>query len=152
MQTAPQQLPLIRFSHCSLLDYTTKTRTTYEIVFLIRWRLRGLVLAMDTQSRTNHAHTKSFRLHYSFVIIVMVGFLEAIIYKRGHLQLLNQLLIPGQSVFVDVNSAADGWNAIRMMKVRGAPAIAIAAALSLAVELHARRSEVIPPWLVEPGR
>lgn len=35
-----------------------------------------------------------------------------------------------------MKNAEDGWEAIRSMKVRGAPAIAIAGALSLAVEAH----------------
>lgn len=41
---------------------------------------------------------------------------------------------PLVSEYEEVNSVEDGWEAIRSMKVRGAPAIAIAGALSLAVE------------------
>jgi methylthioribose-1-phosphate isomerase len=40
------------------------------------------------------------------------------------------------SEYEEVKNAEDGWEAIRSMKVRGAPAIAIAGALSLAVEAH----------------
>jgi methylthioribose-1-phosphate isomerase len=43
---------------------------------------------------------------------------------------------PLVSEYEEVNNAEDGWEAIRSMKVRGAPAIAIAGALSLAVEAH----------------
>lgn len=60
--------------------------------------------------------------------------LQAICYKRGSLQLLDQRKLPLETVYLDIRSASDGWFAIKEMVVRGAPAIAIAAALSLAVE------------------
>lgn len=63
--------------------------------------------------------------------------LEAIRYTRGSLQLLEQRRLPLETEWVDIRNAEDGWTAIRDMTVRGAPAIAIAAALSLAVELVA---------------
>ncbi|KAB1209514.1 Methylthioribose-1-phosphate isomerase [Morella rubra] len=43
--------------------------------------------------------------------------------------------LPLETTYVDIRNATDGWSAIRDMVVRGAPAIAIAAALSLAVEV-----------------
>ncbi|MBA0731885.1 hypothetical protein Gogos_016008 [Gossypium gossypioides] len=61
--------------------------------------------------------------------------LQSICYKRGSLQLLDQRKLPLETVYLDIQDATDGWNAIRDMVVRGAPAIAIAAALSLAVEV-----------------
>ena len=60
--------------------------------------------------------------------------LESIKYSRGALQLLDQLKLPSEFVYIDICSAEDGWQAIKQMNVRGAPAIAIAATLSLAVE------------------
>jgi len=62
--------------------------------------------------------------------------LEAIRYKPGSLQILNQLKLPHQEEYDEVRSAEDGWHAIKEMRTRGAPAIAIVAALSLAVELQ----------------
>ncbi|EPS37093.1 hypothetical protein H072_9321 [Dactylellina haptotyla CBS 200.50] len=62
--------------------------------------------------------------------------LLAIKYARGSLEILDQLLLPHQSVYIPVNDVLTGWQAIRSMQVRGAPAIAIVAALSLAVELN----------------
>ncbi|KAJ4952319.1 hypothetical protein NE237_029151 [Protea cynaroides] len=61
--------------------------------------------------------------------------LQAICYKRGSLRLLDQRKLPLETIYLDIRDATDGWNAIRDMVVRGAPAIAIAAALSLAVEV-----------------
>ncbi|XP_078721546.1 methylthioribose-1-phosphate isomerase [Lampetra fluviatilis] len=61
--------------------------------------------------------------------------LEAIKYSRGELCILNQLLLPHLTVYEAVKTTDDGWNAIKDMKVRGAPAIAIVGCLSLAVEI-----------------
>lgn len=61
--------------------------------------------------------------------------LQAILYKRGSLRLLDQRKLPLETIYLDIRDANDGWVAIRDMVVRGAPAIAIAAALSLAVEV-----------------
>ena len=62
--------------------------------------------------------------------------LQAIKYNRGSLQILDQLQLPHKEVYQDIKNAEDAWHAIKEMRVRGAPAIAIVAALSLAVELH----------------
>ncbi|EGD74153.1 methylthioribose-1-phosphate isomerase [Salpingoeca rosetta] len=64
--------------------------------------------------------------------------LEAIRYRDGQLSIINQLKLPLVTEYDAISSVQDGWDAIREMRVRGAPAIAIVAALSLAVELHKR--------------
>jgi len=64
-----------------------------------------------------------------------VDALEAIHYERGRLLVLNQLLLPHVSTYEIVNNVKTGFAVIRDMKVRGAPAIAIVAMLSLAVEM-----------------
>eukprot|EP00118_Oscarella_pearsei_P012447 m.91760 g.91760 ORF g.91760 m.91760 type:complete len:359 (+) comp36709_c0_seq6:3216-4292(+) len=64
--------------------------------------------------------------------------LVAIKYERGRLEVLDQLQLPLKSVYKCVDTVQDGWDVIRQMKVRGAPAIAIVGALSVAVELHRR--------------
>lgn len=66
--------------------------------------------------------------------------LLAIKYTRGDLQILDQLKLPHESIYVPITSSEDGYFAILNMVVRGAPAIAIVAALSLAVELDGLRS------------
>ncbi|KAK0798288.1 S-methyl-5-thioribose-1-phosphate isomerase [Friedmanniomyces endolithicus] len=80
--------------------------------------------------------------------------LEAIRYKPYSLQILNQLKLPHQIEYDDITGSEDGWNAIRDMRTRGAPAIAIVAALSLAVELHVGKSsdnapEDVSAYIVE---
>ncbi|XP_063302046.1 methylthioribose-1-phosphate isomerase [Pelobates fuscus] len=61
--------------------------------------------------------------------------LESVRYGRGSLRVLNQLLLPHRSEYEPVTAVQEGARAIRDMKVRGAPAIAIVGCLSLAVEL-----------------
>ncbi|PIN12114.1 putative translation initiation factor related to eIF-2B alpha/beta/delta subunits (CIG2/IDI2) [Handroanthus impetiginosus] len=61
--------------------------------------------------------------------------LQSICYNRGFLQLLDQRKLPLETSYLDIKDSKDGWVAIKDMVVRGAPAIAIAAALSLAVEV-----------------
>ncbi|KAJ9626594.1 S-methyl-5-thioribose-1-phosphate isomerase [Taxawa tesnikishii (nom. ined.)] len=67
--------------------------------------------------------------------------LEAIKYTRGKLDILNQLRLPHAEVYDPCRGAEDAWHAIHDMRTRGAPAIAIVAALSLAVELANQSTE-----------
>ena len=59
--------------------------------------------------------------------------LQAIRYSRGKLAILDQLKLPHQEVYKDIKTVQDAWDAIHNMQVRGAPAIALVAALSVAV-------------------
>jgi len=61
--------------------------------------------------------------------------LEAIKYKNGKLELLDQLKLPHESIYIKIECIDDGWKAIHQMNVRGAPAIAIAGVLTVAVEV-----------------
>ena len=62
--------------------------------------------------------------------------LEAIRFEPGKLLLLNQLKLPLEEVYEDCSTPEKGFDAIRTMMVRGAPAIALAAALSVAAHLR----------------
>ncbi|PPJ58101.1 hypothetical protein CBER1_05276 [Cercospora berteroae] len=79
--------------------------------------------------------------------------LQAIRYQPGSLQILNQLKLPHQEEYDEIKTAEDGWHAIKDMRTRGAPAIAIVAALALAVELtHSTLSsnaEEVAAFIVE---
>jgi methylthioribose-1-phosphate isomerase len=61
--------------------------------------------------------------------------LQAIKYSRGQLEILDQLKLPHAEQYDHIYSSTDAWHAIKEMRTRGAPAIAIVAALALAVEL-----------------
>ncbi|KAK4100427.1 putative translation initiation factor [Parathielavia hyrcaniae] len=62
--------------------------------------------------------------------------LQAIKYSRGKLLVLDQLRLPHEHHYDEVSTAEEAFECIRSMRVRGAPAIAIVAALAHAVELH----------------
>lgn len=67
--------------------------------------------------------------------------LEAIQYEPASenappsLRVLDQLQLPHRTTFEDIKTCEEAHDAIKRMKVRGAPAIAIVAALALAVEV-----------------
>ncbi|KAK4148897.1 hypothetical protein C8A00DRAFT_47382 [Chaetomidium leptoderma] len=61
--------------------------------------------------------------------------LQAIKYSRGKLLVLDQLRLPHEHHYDEVSTAEEAFDCIRSMRVRGAPAIAIVAALAHAVEL-----------------
>ncbi|QHW30668.1 S-methyl-5-thioribose-1-phosphate isomerase [Paenibacillus rhizovicinus] len=54
--------------------------------------------------------------------------LQSVIWSGAQLDLLDQRLLPEEIVYLPLVSAQDVWEAIRHLKVRGAPAIGIAAA------------------------
>src|SRR5205823_4457441 len=51
----------------------------------------------------------------------------------GHVRLIDQTLLPTQVHFRDCRSVEEVWEAIRVLRVRGAPAIGVAAAFGVVV-------------------
>lgn len=74
--------------------------------------------------------------------------LQAIKYSWGSLQILDQLRLPHEEVYINIQVIQDACDAIHNMQVRGAPAIAIVAALSVAVCLSRCNVE---PAMLEPN-
>ncbi|RYP77570.1 hypothetical protein DL770_007071 [Monosporascus sp. CRB-9-2] len=62
--------------------------------------------------------------------------LQAIRYSRGKLEVLDQLRLPHKHHYDEVSTSEEAFDCIKSMRVRGAPAIAIVAALAHGVELH----------------
>lgn len=58
--------------------------------------------------------------------------------ERGHLRLIDQTQLPTHLVYRDCRSVEDVWEAIRTLRVRGAPAIGIAAAYGVVLGLQSR--------------
>lgn len=56
------------------------------------------------------------------------GWLQSVRWAEDHLDLLDQRLLPEQIEYLKLTSEQDIWEAIRHLKVRGAPAIGITAA------------------------
>lgn len=63
--------------------------------------------------------------------------LQSVRWESDHLALLDQRLLPGEVVFLQLTTAEDVWAAIRELKVRGAPAIGISAAFGVVLGVHA---------------
>ena len=53
--------------------------------------------------------------------------------KRGHLRLLDQRFLPGETKFIECRDAQAVWEAISRLAVRGAPAIGVAAGYGMVV-------------------
>jgi methylthioribose-1-phosphate isomerase len=67
--------------------------------------------------------------------------IKAIEWRDGRLYLLDQRLLPGKELWLAYESAAAVAEAIRLMVVRGAPAIGISAAYALVLAVKARLAE-----------
>ena len=73
-------------------------------------------------------------------------------FEGGQLYLLDQTRLPGQVVEERQESAEQVWEAIRRLKVRGAPAIGIAGAYGLLVGLAPLRAAPLPEFLAAMDR
>ncbi|MBO0960177.1 S-methyl-5-thioribose-1-phosphate isomerase [Neobacillus sp. MM2021_6] len=65
------------------------------------------------------------------MILVTEAFLQSVYYDNGVLKILDQTKIPNVTEFLEISQIEDAWDAIKQLKVRGAPAIGIAAAYGL---------------------
>ncbi|KAI0450470.1 hypothetical protein F5B21DRAFT_490615 [Xylaria acuta] len=75
----------------------------------------------------------------------MSGGLQAIRYTRGKLEVLDQLRLPHEHHYDAVSTSEEAFDCIKSMRVRGAPAIAIVAALGHGVELYNGGCEASTP-------
>ena len=56
--------------------------------------------------------------------------------ESGHLKMIDQTLLPAQFLEIDCRTVEDVWEAIKMLRVRGAPAIGVAAAYGVVIGLQ----------------
>ena len=68
-------------------------------------------------------------------------------YIDGKLTLLDQTKLPGEEVYIDIETKEDMWDAIYHLKVRGAPAIGVAAGYGLYVDSMAFDGEDVKAFL-----
>jgi len=59
------------------------------------------------------------------------SFIQSVRYENGILTILDQTKLPTETVFLTITTIEEAWDAIKKLKVRGAPAIGIAAAYGL---------------------
>ncbi|REK69301.1 S-methyl-5-thioribose-1-phosphate isomerase [Paenibacillus paeoniae] len=71
--------------------------------------------------------------------------LQSVIWTGDKLDLLDQRLLPEEIVYLPLTTSEDVWEAIRHLKVRGAPAIGIAAAYG--VVLGSRDAVTAEDWI-----
>lgn len=70
--------------------------------------------------------------------------LQSVIWKDAQVDLLDQRLLPEEIVYLPLVTKEDVWDSIRVMKVRGAPAIGIAAAYG--VVLGSNKATTLEEW------
>ena len=58
---------------------------------------------------------------------------ETVVWEGGRMRIVDQTLLPGEFKYVFCDTVEDVWEAIKNLRVRGAPAIGIAAALGVLV-------------------
>lgn len=54
-------------------------------------------------------------IHLRAIFVIMT--LEAIRYQNGTLEILDQLLLPGETKYIPILGVEDGWKAINKMQV-----------------------------------
>lgn len=74
-------------------------------------------------------------LHFSDSLVAAKLGLTSIRTTGDRIEIVNQLLLPHATEFIEINSIEDAHEAIKSMKIRGAPAIASLAALAFAADL-----------------
>ncbi len=74
---------------------------------------------------------------------------KAVVYKDGILSFLDQTKLPLHIVYEEQKTAEQIYNSIKMLKVRGAPAIGIAGAYGLVVALKKYIDEPVDRFIIE---
>ena len=72
--------------------------------------------------------------------------MENIKFDGKHLFILDQTLLPNEEKYIEMNSIEDCYNAIKLLQVRGAPAIGIFAGYALAL-FHGNNIEKAKEYL-----
>jgi methylthioribose-1-phosphate isomerase len=73
--------------------------------------------------------------------------LSSLVWKGDHLSMLDQRLLPESIVMLDLFTAEEVWDGIHVMKVRGAPAIGMAAAYGVVLGASAYGGTDAAGWL-----
>ncbi|MDR9419913.1 S-methyl-5-thioribose-1-phosphate isomerase [Gracilimonas sp.] len=77
---------------------------------------------------------------------------QSITWQEDHLVILDQTQLPQREIYSDVNTVGQVWEAIKKLKVRGAPAIGIAAAYGLYLGVRELESKNFTSFNVELNR
>ncbi len=77
---------------------------------------------------------------------------RSITWNNDHLTILDQTYLPGREVYIDLSSEGQVWDAIKKLKVRGAPAIGIAGAYGLYLGIRNLPETSFQSFYNEAGR
>ena len=70
----------------------------------------------------------------------------------GCVRLLDQTLLPGEEAYIQVRTLEGMWEAIRMLRVRGAPAIGVAAAMGLVLGVRGSMAHTVAAFREDTRR
>jgi methylthioribose-1-phosphate isomerase len=74
--------------------------------------------------------------------------IRSLLWQDNHLLLLDQTKLPEHIVYLELTESHEVWEAIRQLKVRGAPAIGIAAAYGVYLGIRKFEIEQVEPTLI----
>ncbi|NIT57528.1 MAG: S-methyl-5-thioribose-1-phosphate isomerase, partial [Aliifodinibius sp.] len=77
---------------------------------------------------------------------------QSIEWKEDHVRILDQTYLPGREVYSDIRDVGRIWEAIKKMRIRGAPAIGIAAAYGLYLGIKDLPENSFESFMVEINR
>lgn len=78
--------------------------------------------------------------------------IQSIEWREDHLRILDQTYLPGREVYSDIEDIGRVWEAIRNLRVRGAPAIGIAGAYGLYLGIRELPENTFESFWVEVER
>lgn len=78
--------------------------------------------------------------------------INSIEWRGDHVRILDQTFLPGRTVYSDIRDVGRMWEAIKKLRVRGAPAIGIAAAYGLYLGVRDLHENSYPSFEIEVKR
>lgn len=77
---------------------------------------------------------------------------QSIEWQEDHVRILDQTYLPGREVYSDIRDVGRMWEAIKKLRIRGAPAIGIAAAYGLYLGIKDLPENTFKSFMVEVNR
>ncbi|MCC5933619.1 MAG: S-methyl-5-thioribose-1-phosphate isomerase [Candidatus Cyclonatronum sp.] len=77
---------------------------------------------------------------------------KSIEWREDHVRIIDQTFLPSRTVYCDIRDIGQMWDAIKKLKVRGAPAIGIAAAYAFYLGIRDVRDISYPGFRIEADR
>jgi methylthioribose-1-phosphate isomerase len=77
---------------------------------------------------------------------------QSIEWREDHVRILDQTYLPGREVYSDIRDVGRMWEAIKKLRIRGAPAIGIAAAYGLYLGIKDLPENAFGSFMVEVDR